>query len=55
MSAHALLNLLKKFVKSDKMQGLSRNLSLFCSNFNKFKNTEAPMLDSYLSHAIKIS
>ena len=46
MSAHVLLNLLNKLVKSDKMQGLPSILSLFCNEFNKFNNTGARMLDS---------
>ena len=33
MSAHALLNLLNKLKKSDKMQGLPRILSLFRNKF----------------------
>ena len=46
MRAHVSLNLLNEFWKSDKMQGLSRILSLFRSEFNTFNNTEAQMLDS---------
>ena len=39
-SAHALLNLLNEFGKSDKMRGLLTILSLF-HEFNKFNNTGA--------------
>ena len=46
MSAHVLLNILKESGKSDTMRGLLSNLSLFRSEFNKFNNTEAQMLDS---------
>ena len=41
MSAHVLLNLLNKFEKSDKMQGLPSILSLFCNKFNKVNNSGA--------------
>ena len=46
MRAHVLLNLLNKFRKRDKMQGLPSILSPFRNEFNKFNNTRAPMLDS---------
>ena len=46
MSAHALLNLLNKLGKRDKMRGLPSILFLFRSKFNKFNNTRARMLDS---------
>ena len=46
MSAHVLLNLLHELRKSDKMQGLSSILSLFCNKFTKFNNTGARMLYS---------
>ena len=46
MSAHALLNLLNKLRKSDKMRGKPRILSLFRNELDKFNNTEARMLDS---------
>ena len=48
MSAHVLLNLLNKLVKSDRSQGLSSILSLFHNKFNKFINTGAQMLDSII-------
>ena len=35
MSAHVLLNLLKEFGKSDKMQGLPSIIFLFRNKFNK--------------------
>ena len=41
MSAHVLLNLLKKLRKSDKIRGLPTLLSLFRNKFNKFNNTGA--------------
>ena len=46
MSAHVLLNLLKKFGKSNKMEGLPSILTLFHNEFNKFSDTGARMLDS---------
>ena len=46
MSAHVLLNLLNELEKRDKMRGLPSILFLFCSEFNKFNNTRARMLDS---------
>ena len=46
MSAHVLLNLLNELWKRDKMRGLPRILSLFRTEFIKFKNTRARMLDS---------
>ena len=45
MSAHVLLNVLNKLRKSDKMRGLPRILSLFRSEFNKFNNSRARMLE----------
>ena len=41
-----LFNILNELGISDKMQGLSCILSLFCNEFNKFNNTGARMLDS---------
>ena len=49
MSAHVLLNLLNELMDRDKMRGLSRILSLFRNEFNKFNNTGARMLD-YIYH-----
>ena len=49
MSVHVLLNLLNELRKSDKMRGLSNILSLFRTEFNKFNNTRAWMLD-YIYH-----
>ena len=46
MSAHVLLNLLNELGKSDKMQGLPSILLLFRTEFNKFNNTGARILDS---------
>ena len=48
MSAHVLLNLLNELGKRDKMQGLPSILSLFPNEFNKFNNTRARMLDSFI-------
>ena len=39
MSARVLLNLLNEMSKINKIRGLSRILSLFLNEFNKFKNT----------------
>ena len=49
MSAYVLLNLLNELGKSDKMRGMQSNLSLFRTEFNKFNNTRARMLD-YIYH-----
>ena len=49
MSAHVLLNLLNKLRKRDKMQGMPRILTLFRNEFNKFNNTRAQMLDSFIT------
>ena len=38
MSAHVLLNLLKKLGKRDKMRGLPHILSVFRNEFNKLLN-----------------
>ena len=46
MSAHVLLNLLNELGKGGKMQGLPSILYLFRSEFNKFNNIRARMLDS---------
>ena len=46
MSAHALLNLLNKLGKRDKMGCLPSILPLFRNELNKFNNTRAQMLDS---------
>ena len=44
--AHVLLDLLNEFRKSDKSRRLPRKLSPFLTEFNKFNNTGARMLDS---------
>ena len=46
MSAHVLLNLLNESGKRDQMRGLPSILSLFRTEFNKFNNIRARMLDS---------
>ena len=48
MSAHALLNLLNEFRKIDKMRGMQSILYLFRKQFDKFNNTGARMLDSFI-------
>ena len=52
MRAHVLFNLLCVFGKSDKMRGLLSILLFVRNKFNKFNNTGARMLDSFLSHDI---
>ena len=54
MSAHVLLNLLNKLRKIDKMLGLPSILSLFRSEFDKFNNTKARMLDCFFHMALKL-
>ena len=57
MSAHVLLNLLNKLRKRDEMRGLPRKpriSSLFRSEFDKFNNTGAQMLDSIYHMTFKI-
>ena len=54
MSACVLLNLLNKLGKSNKMQGLSSILSLFRSDFDKFNNTGAQMLDSIYHMTLRL-
>ena len=53
MSAHVLLNLLNELGKRDKLRDLPSILSLFCSEFNKFNNTKARMLDSIYHITLK--
>ena len=48
MSTHVLSNLLNKLRKRDKIRGLLSILSLFHNEFNKFDNTRAQMLDSFI-------
>ena len=54
MSAHVLLNLLKKLGKRDKMRGLPSILSPFRNEFNKFNNTRARMLDSIYHMTLRL-
>ena len=54
MSAHVLLTLLNELSKRDKLQGLPSVLSLFHTEFNKFNNTGARMLDSIYHITVKI-
>ena len=53
--ALVLLNFFNELSNIVKMRGLSRILSLFLSEFKKFNNTGARMLDSSLSYDIKIT
>ena len=48
------MNLLNKFEKKDKMQGLPSILSLFCNEFYKFNNTGAQKLDSIYNITLKL-
>ena len=54
MSAHVLPILLNKLEKRDKMRGLPSILSLFRSEFKKFNNTGAQMLDSIYHMALRL-
>ena len=54
MSAHVLMNFLNKLGKRDKMQCLSSILSLFRSEFNKFNNTRARLLDSIYHMTLRL-
>ena len=54
MSVHALLNLLNKLEKRDKMRGLPSILSLFRNEFNKFNNTKARMLYSIYHMTLRL-
>ena len=54
MTAHVLLNLVNKLRKRDKMRGLPSILSLFCNEYNEFKNTGARMLDSIYHMTLKL-
>ena len=55
MSTHVLLNFSNELGERDKMRGLQSILSLFSNRFNKFINTQAPMLDSILWQEFKIT
>ena len=54
MSVYALLNLLNKWGKKDKMRGLSSILPLFHNEFTKFNNTGAGMLYSNYHMVLKL-
>ena len=54
MSAHALLYILNKLGKSDKIRGLPSILLLFPNELNKFNNTGARMLDSIYHMTLKL-
>ena len=51
---HALLNLLSKLRKRDKMRDLPSILSLFRNKFNKFNNTIAQMLHSIYHMTLRL-
>ena len=53
MSAHVLLNLLNKLSKRDKNARFAEHF--IWNESNEFNNTGAWMLDSILSHDIKIT
>ena len=55
MIAHVLLNLLNELGKRDKMRGLPSILSLFRTEFNKFNNTRARMLDSIYQMTLRFN
>ena len=54
MNAHVLLNLFNELGKRDKMRGLPSILPLFRSEFYKFNNTRARMLDSIYHMALRL-
>ena len=54
MSDHVLLNLFNEFVKRDQMRGLSSTLSLFRTEFNKFNNTRARMIESIYHMTLRL-
>ena len=51
MSVCVLENLLNELGKRNRMRGI---LSLFCNEFNKFKDTRAQMLDSIYHMTLKL-
>ena len=53
-SAHVLLNLLNELGKRDKMQGLPSIASYFRTEFNKFNNARARMLDSIYHMTLRL-
>ena len=54
MGTHVLMNLLNGLRKRDKMRALSRILSPFRNEFNKFNKTGARMLDSIYHMTLKL-
>ena len=54
MSAHVLLDFIKRDGERDKMLGLSSILSLFRNEFNKSNITVARMLDSIYHRMLKL-
>ena len=54
MSAHVLLDFIKRDRERDKMLGLSSILSLFRNEFNKSNITVARMLDSIYHRMLKL-
>ena len=55
MSAHVLLNLLNELRKRDKMRGLTRILSLFRNEFDKFNKYKSTNVRFLLTCGIKIT
>ena len=53
MSANVLLNLLNELRKKDKMLVRQAFFRIFCSEFDKFNNTGARMLDSIYHMTLK--
>ena len=54
MSAHVLLNLLNELGKRNKFEACRAFLSLFPSEFYKFNNTRARMLDSIYHMTLRL-
>ena len=54
MSAHVLFDLLNVLMKRDEIRRLPSILSLFRSEFNKFNNTIARMLDFVYHMTLKL-
>ena len=54
MCAHVKLILLNEFGKRDIMRGLPSILYIFPTEFNKFNNTRARMLDSFYHMTLRL-
>ena len=55
MRAHVLLNLINELRKRGKMRGLPNILFLFRSEFNKFNNTGARILDFFTEWLLPVN